>query len=54
MIKEGVVKSEKTPCPVTGKVCNCEHPENECALTKGKIASASQLGAMISSEDNNE
>jgi hypothetical protein len=54
MIKEGVVKSDKTPCPVAGKVCNCSHPENECELTKGKVASASSLGAMLCSEDNNE
>ena len=30
MIKEGVVKKEKTPCPVTGEPCNCEHKNGEC------------------------
>jgi hypothetical protein len=54
MIKEGVVKSDKTPCPITGKVCNCSHPDNECEMSKGKIASASELGAMLGGEDNNE
>lgn len=54
MIKEGVVKSQKTPCPITGKACNCSHPENECELTKGKIASASELGAMFNQEEDNK
>jgi hypothetical protein len=54
MIKEGVVKSDKTPCPKTGKACTCEHPENECVYTKGKVASAAVLGAMISEEDSNK
>jgi hypothetical protein len=54
MIKEGVVKSQKTPCPITGKVCNCAHPENECELTKGKVASASELGAMLCEEEYNK
>jgi hypothetical protein len=54
MIKEGVVKSDKTPCPITGKVCNCSHPDNECEMSKGKIASASELGAMLDGKDNNE
>jgi hypothetical protein len=54
MIKEGVVKSDKTPCPVTGKVCNCSHPENECELTIGKVASAVELGSMLDGKDINE
>jgi hypothetical protein len=54
MIKEGVVKSDKTPCPVTGKVCTCSHPENECSLTKGKVATASELGAMLEDKTDNK
>lgn len=54
MIKEGVVKSEKTPCPITGHICKCDHPENDCALTRGKTASVSQLGAMLSQEEDNK
>ncbi len=54
MIKEGVVKSDKTPCPITGRVCNCSHPANECELTTGKVASTAELGSMLDGKDNNE
>lgn len=54
MIKEGVVTREKTPCPVTGRLCACAQTENECELPTNKSASVKDIGALISEEDNKE
>lgn len=51
MIKEGVVKKEKTPCPVTGEPCNCEHKNGECELTQNKSAALKEIGATLWAED---
>lgn len=54
MIKEGVVKKDKTPCPVTGRLCYCSQTENECELPANKSASVKDIGALISEEEYNK
>ncbi len=47
MIKEGVVKNNKTPCPVTGKPCTCKQPNGECELKSEKSAALKELGDIL-------
>lgn len=51
MTKEGVVKNNKTPCPVTGKPCTCNQPNGECELGTDKTASLRELGEELNNNN---
>lgn len=51
MTKEGVVKTNKTPCPVTGKACSCNQPNGECELKSEKSAALIELGATLTNNN---
>lgn len=52
MIKEGVVKKDKTPCPITGKLCNCDQSKGECEAEQNKSASLKEIGDILNEGSN--
>jgi hypothetical protein len=50
MIKQGVVITNETKCPITGLVCDCDNPNVECEKQKNKSVSMTKLSSMLSSE----
>lgn len=53
MIKQGVVISNKTICPISGMVCNCDNPNVECEKQKDKSVSMTKLSSILDTEETN-
>lgn len=51
MIKQGVVISNKTICPISGMVCNCDNPNVECEKQKDKSVSMTKLSSILDTEE---